>query len=53
MKPEFNYQSLRSQKARFAERFRGPWLIVLYGLSALAILGGLVLLVENNSTVSF
>ncbi len=49
MKPEFNYQSLRSQKARFAERFRGPWLIVLYGLSALAILGGLVLLVENNS----
>ena len=48
MKPVLQYGSLRAQKARFAERFRGAWLIVVYLLIALSILGGIVLLLEDN-----
>ena len=47
---EFNYHSLRAQKARFAVRFSGPlwqaliWLIVLVLLS-----GGVVMMIEHGA----
>lgn len=49
LKPTFEYGSLRAQKARFAERFRGAWLIVIYMLVALSVLGGVVILLEGNA----
>ena len=48
MKPTFNYGSLRSQKARFAERFRGAWLTVVYMLVVVALLGGVMMIIEHK-----
>lgn len=49
MKPVFDYDSLRAQKARFAMRFSGVWRSVVHMLATLALLGGAALLIEDNS----
>lgn len=44
---EFNYNSLRAQKARFTRRFGQIWRAIAFLLMALALLGGLTLLLER------
>lgn len=49
MKPVFNYDSLRAKKARFTTRFGDSWRVISYLLAITAVLGGSVLLIEDNS----
>lgn len=49
MKPELRYYSMRSQKARFSVRFGKVWQIITYLLAFVSLLGGFLLLFENNS----
>lgn len=49
MKPIFNYNSLRAQKARFTKQFGGAWRIVNYLLLSLVLISGAFLLYEGHS----
>lgn len=49
IQPEFRYHSLRAQKARFTRRFGSMWRTVAYLLMTLALLGGLMMLLEGMS----
>lgn len=49
IEPKINYDSLRSQKARFTKRFGRAWWVVACLLIPLPILLGIVLLIQDNS----
>lgn len=49
MKPVFNYDSLRSQKARFTRHLGGVWRIVNYLLLVFVVVAGVFLLIEGQS----
>lgn len=53
VKPVVNYDSLRSQKARFTERMGGIWHLVVYLLAIVLILGGIALLYIEHQSIGW
>ena len=49
IEPRFNYDSLRSQKARFSVRFGNAWHIVAIAVGIMMVLLGLWSLIEHGA----
>ena len=49
LQPKFNYDSLRSQKARFSVRFGNAWHVVVIAIGIMMVLLGMWMLIEHGS----
>ena len=47
MQPKFNYDSLRSQKARFSVRFGNAWHVVVIAIGIMMVVLGVWMLIEH------
>ena len=49
LQPKFNYDSLRSQKARFSVRFGNAWHVVVIAIGIMIVVLGVWMLIEHGS----
>ena len=49
VQPKFNYDSLRSQKARFSVRFGNAWHVVVIAIGIMMVVLGMWMLIEHGS----
>ena len=49
LQPKFNYDSLRSQKARFSVRFGNAWHVVVIAIGIMMVVLGVWMLIEHGS----